>query len=117
MAVKIRTHNPQLMLEKIKHLIDNGEIKTWVYDKDGDFTHNADQWLEKAWFTPYVFDSLDLLYFGILGRKGVNMTIEEFSIYHGRFIEMLIKNFIYDIDFFEILSPKSNDYDTKQIEF
>ena len=56
MAVKIKTHNPQLMLEKIKHLIDNGEIKTWVYDNDGDFTHNADQWLEKAWFTPYVFD-------------------------------------------------------------
>ena len=117
MALRIKIRNPQLLVETIKKNIDSGDITTWSYDEEGDFTCTTDRWKEKAWFTPYYNDSEDELYFGILGRKGVDMTIEEFSVFHGDFVKMLLRHFFYDVDNIEILTPNNNSYDTKRIEY
>lgn len=117
MAVKIKSRKPQLLIEDIKKQIDAGDISTWSYDDEGDFTITSDKWKNKAWFTPYTIELEDAIYFGILGRKDINMTIEEFSVFHGSFVEMLLKHCIYDIKSIEILAPNSNSFDTKHIDY
>ena len=44
MAVHILTSTPNTLLTKIKAAIDKGEIDTWSYDANGDFTHTPEQW-------------------------------------------------------------------------
>lgn len=117
MALRIKTRNPQLLVDTIKKLIDSEEINTWSYDDEGDFTSTSERWKNKAWFTPYVKSTEGTLCFGILGRKDVNMTIEEYSVFHGRFVRMLLQYCIYDIDGVEVLTPNNNTYDTKHIDY
>lgn len=95
MAVRIYTGNPKTLLEKIKKAIDKKHIITWSYDDDGDFTHTADQWKNRAWLKPFLGkDSLDL---GILNPKETKISTPVYAIYHGRFIEMVLTHF--DEDF------------------
>lgn len=95
MAVYIKTNNPATLLSKIKNLINKGKIDTWQYDSDGDFSHTPDQWLNQAWFRPFV--EKERLVFGILGNKKVGMSKSLYAVYHGRFIEMLLTHFDDDI--------------------
>lgn len=89
MAIKLKVSiAPTVILTVLKKKIDNKEIDTWEYDEDGDFTHSASQWKNKAWFTPICKD--DILEFELLGRKETKMTMMEYSVYHGRFSEMLL---------------------------
>ncbi|WP_294455786.1 hypothetical protein [uncultured Bacteroides sp.] len=115
MAVQVVTSQPEMLLEDIKHLIDLGKIDTWLYDEDGDFTHGTNQWNRVAWFRP--FCGSDRIIFGIIGRKGINISIEEFSIYHGRFIEMLVKHYINKVSSISVLRPSDNNFDSNKIDF
>jgi len=84
------TSTPNNLLSRIKKLIDSGQIKTWAYDTDGDFTHTATQWNNKAWLRPHVNGSN--LQFTILGPTS-GLSTEVYAIYHGRFLEMMLAHF------------------------
>jgi hypothetical protein len=62
MAIYNITSNPTALLKAFKKAIDESTILTWGYDKDGDFTHSAAQWKNKAWLGAKVTsDALVLL--------------------------------------------------------
>ena len=115
MAIQVITSKPEILLEDIKYLIKSGKIDTWLYDEDGDFTHCADQWNKVAWFRPVCYR--DRIIFNIVGHKGVNISIDEYSIYHGRFIEMLVKNYLYKVISISILRPLDNNNESDKIDF
>ncbi|HSU15391.1 hypothetical protein [Longimicrobium sp.] len=91
MAIIVSTGNPGDLLKSIYKGIDDGDIETWSYDSDGDFTHTPDQWRNKAWLVPKV--GVGELRFGILKQKDVNLSKLIYGVYHGRFIEMLLNHF------------------------
>jgi hypothetical protein len=99
MAVHIYTKKPKTLLRRIKSAIDDGTIKTWEYDQAGHFTHNSEQWVEKAWFE--ASEGNGVLMFGLIGERQVNMTKPVYGIYHGRFIQMLLTHFD---DVFDVVS-------------
>lgn len=88
MAILVKTDTPEGLLKSIKKAIDEKTIETWSYDADGDFTHTPDQWKNRAWLRPKVYPGE--LRFGILGPKNVVLAKAIYSIFHGRFIEMLL---------------------------
>lgn len=91
MAIYIRTSTPNKLLKEIKELIKDGKIDTWSVDDAGDFTHSVDQWRYRAWLRPRV--EADRLVLGILCRKDRDITVIEYAMYHGRFIEMVLAHF------------------------
>jgi hypothetical protein len=91
MALFAYTPDPGRLLAAIKQAIDNGHVKTWAYDKEGDFTHTPDQWNGKAWLRPSLGQGY--LRFHIIGSKATITTWAMYGIYHGRFIEELITHF------------------------
>ena len=95
MAITVTTRTPDALLSKIKKAIDDGKISTWSHDDDGDFTHDVEQWRNRAWLSPQV-ETSELL-FGIVSPKGVNLEKQVYGLYHGRFIDMLLTHF--DEDF------------------
>jgi hypothetical protein len=98
MAVIVLTTTPAALLQSMKDEIRARSIQTWSVDADGDFTHTAEQWIYKAWFRPTLHS--DRLIFKILTPKGSEMTRSVYAIYHGRFIEMLLRHF--DLRFEEV---------------
>ena len=88
------TDKPRSLLAAIKKAIDEGHVKTWEYDSDGDFTHttSSQQWTGKAWLRP-IIEPDQALAFGILGQRGVKTSKLLYGVYHGRFIEMMLTHF------------------------
>ena len=95
MAVIVQTGLPMELLASIKKAIDDGHMRTWSYDRDGDFTHTPDQWKFKAWLRPLVV--LGSLRLGIVANTEVTMSKALYGIYHGRFIEELLTHFDTDM--------------------
>jgi hypothetical protein len=62
--------------------------------------HDADQWKNKAWLKPKVYDNE--LRFGILKNKNNNLSKQVYGLYHGRFIDMLLTHF--DDQFTEVVA-------------
>jgi hypothetical protein len=91
MALFVFTDKASELLSAVKAAIDGKHIDTWRYDKDGDFTHSPEQWVNRAWLRPSIAESA--LTFGIIGRKSDDLTKEEYAVYHGRFVEMLLAHF------------------------
>lgn len=91
MAIIIQTNNPAKLLKAIKEAIDEGNVQTWSYDSDGDFTHNPEQWNKKAWLRPKIYTNE--LKLGIIPPKDTKISRSVYGIYHGRFIEMLLVHF------------------------
>jgi hypothetical protein len=91
MSLKIDTAAPQALLAAVRDAIDKGHVRTWSYDADGDFTHTAEQWKNKAWLRPSVQPGM--LELNIVAPQGQAITYEVNAIYHGRFIEMLLAHF------------------------
>jgi hypothetical protein len=91
MAVIVKTATPKTLLAAIKKAIDSGDVETWSYDLDGDFTHTATQWNRRAWLRPRVGDGG--LVFNILPPRKRAVSRVVYGIYHGRFIEMLLNHF------------------------
>ena len=88
MALHFVTQEPAELLAVIKKAITEGKIVTWSCDQDGDFTHTAAQWKNKAWLRPRV--RTGELVMNILGSRNQVMTKEVYAIYHGRFVEMVL---------------------------
>ena len=109
MAIYIKTDLPQSLVMSIREMIDKEQIRTWKYDNEGDFTHSNYQWENHAWFTP-IFDN-DMLIFGIIGRKDMNLSAVDYAIYHGRFVEMLLTHFDPMCQSIEI-TPLATKYDS-----
>lgn len=114
MAIIVNTERPKTLVGKIIQMIDDGVIDTWSYDDDKDFTHTG-QWKNKAWFTPIYGD--DYVKFALLGRKSVNMTLMEYSIYHGRFVELLLNHFPKEINGLAVTRPLEDSSDCSHITF
>lgn len=95
MAVNFFTSEPKALLDSFNEGIaqDNpkGKILTWVKDKDGDYTHVAENWKNKAWFRPRSIDGA--LVFNILGRKKVAMPMVVYGFYHGHLVETFLNHF------------------------
>jgi hypothetical protein len=88
MALTFFTGTPNKLLAAFKKAIDDGHVATWAYDKDGDFTHTAQQWKNLAWLHPSSITGQLVLH--TLKPKDKNITWEVYGIYHGRFIESMI---------------------------
>jgi hypothetical protein len=89
MAIHFKTTTPTKLLAAYKKAVDDGHVKTWSYDSDGDFTHTAKQWSEKAWLRPKIKRSEELVLY-ILAPRETELTSEVYAIYHGRFIESML---------------------------
>ncbi len=48
----IASAGPITLLGNIKQAIDKGDIQTWAYDLQGDFTYVLAPWQDKAWLQP-----------------------------------------------------------------
>ena len=114
MAIFIKTKDPKELLGLIRSQIDNDIIKYWVYDLDGDITCIREELLGKAWLHPYLLDGF--LAFGIMGRKNVQLSIDTYSIYHGKFVEILLNKLGSHYSSIIIKAPFENTLDTKNIE-
>lgn len=91
MALHFKTKTPKKLLATFKKAIDDGHVATWSYDKDGDFTHTAEQWLRKAWFRPKIKEGTELVLY-ILTPKETRLSSLIYAIYHGRFIESMLRH-------------------------
>lgn len=89
--IYLPTSDPAGLLKSIKAAIDADSVRTWSYDSEGDFTHATEQWKQKAWLRPSLKDgSLDL---HIIRPRGVEISKGVYAIYHGGFIEMVLRHF------------------------
>jgi hypothetical protein len=91
MAIQFETTTPKKLLAAYKKAIDDGHVTTWAYDEDGDFTHTADQWNKKAWLRPKVVEGTALA-FNIIKPKEATLSSAIYAIYHGRFIETMLRH-------------------------
>lgn len=114
MAIIVKSNSPRALVNRIIQMIDVDVIDTWTYDDDKDFTH-VGQWKDKAWFTPIYGENQ--VKFALLGRKSVNMTLMEYSVYHGRFVELLLNHFPKEISGLVITRPLEDSSDCGHITF
>ena len=91
MAIRVFCDEPRTLLAEIKAAIENERVTTWKVDSDGDFTHDADQWRNRAWLRPRIFE--DRILFNIVGATNRKLSRATYGVYHGRFIEMLLNHF------------------------
>lgn len=92
MALRFNTKTPKKLLTFLRGAIDDGRIVTWDYDSDGDFTHMAAQWKNKAWFRPKIVKRRELQFI-ILKPQNEVITSEIYAVYHGRLIEAMLAHF------------------------
>lgn len=91
MAIHFKTLEPKKLLATYKKFIDEGNVKTWSYDRDGDFTHTAEQWIRKAWLRPKIIEGQELTFY-ILTPLDSKMSSTVYAIYHGRMIESFLSH-------------------------
>jgi hypothetical protein len=87
-ALYFKTGTPKTLLADFKKKIDDGDVVTWSYDGDGDFTHTPPQWKNQAWLRPSIEANQLALY--IIKPSTKNITREVYGVYHGRFIESML---------------------------
>ncbi|MDQ3032734.1 MAG: hypothetical protein M3Y87_09980 [Myxococcota bacterium] len=92
MALVIHTADAEALLVQIQTAIDGGKVRTWGYDRDGDFTHTAEQWQNKAWLRPRLLNA-ERLVLNIIAPRGQQVTKAIYGVYHGRFAEMVLTHF------------------------
>lgn len=112
MAIFVKTNTPGTLVENIRKKIGEHRIDTWSVDSDNDFTHNVDQWRNRAWIRHKIESGRVVFY--VICRKDANMTIIEYAVYHGRFVEMLLMHFDKECDAIEV-SPLATSYDSVTI--
>ena len=109
MAIFVKTTTPSLLIENIKKKIDEHMIDTWSVDSDGDYTHNTDQWRYRAWIRHRIEPCRVVFY--VICRNNSNMSVVEYAVYHGRFVEMLLTHFDKECDEIEV-TPLATSYDS-----
>lgn len=90
MAIYFETSNPAALLTAFRKAIDQGHVRTWSYDTDGDFTHTPAQWNKRAWLRPST--ETGRLTMRFLGVQSEVTGWEIYSVYHGRFVESMIEH-------------------------
>jgi hypothetical protein len=92
-AVRLFTRDASTLLAAIRAAIDEGQIDTWSYDGDDDFTHTTHdrQWENRAWLRPS--PRKDRLLLNIIFASDETQKRLVYGIYHGRFIEMAVTHF------------------------
>lgn len=113
MSIYVKTGNPNKLINDINEKIKNTAIDTWSVDRDGDYTHTAQQWQYHAWIHPIIEPGR--VVFAILGRTSENLSVIDYAIYHGRFVEMLLAHFDQQCISIEVSSLASN-YDNVKAE-
>lgn len=88
------TGSPAQLLKNIKTAIDKGNVRTWAYDSDGDFTHTPEQWVNKAWLRPQAANGALVLNV-IAPKSGLGPDVA--GVYLGRFAEMLVNQFAAEV--------------------
>ena len=109
MSIIVTTRTPGLLVDGIKKKIEEHKIDTWSVDSDGDYTHNTDQWRYRAWIRYKIEPSRVVFY--VICRKDSNMSVVEYAVYHGRFVEMLLTHFDKECIGIEV-SPLATTYDS-----
>ena len=107
MAIFVKTNDPFSLVNGIKQKIREHGIDTWSVDSDGDFTHNVEQWRYRAWIR-YRIEQERIVFF-VICRKDSNMSVTEYAVYHGRFVEMLLAHFDMECKSIE-LTPLATRY-------
>ena len=115
MAIIIITSQPEEFLSQLKRRIDRGDVKSWNYDEDGDFTLTNRELANKAWLHPYIKG--DSLILGILGRKNTMLSISDYSSYHSAMIDVLILFFNKVVERITVTQPMVSSYDTHSIDY
>ncbi len=90
MSIRFKTSDPKKLLSTFKKAIDDGDVQTWSYDQDGDFTHSTstEQWKNQAWLRPKI--GVGEIIFIILSPKNTKLTSVVYAVYHGRFLESML---------------------------
>jgi hypothetical protein len=89
MAVDVFTVDAEGLLRSLRRRMREGRIDGWAYDDQFEsFTHTPAPWKGQGWFQPEV--CADKLRFVLKGTEGTPYTRELFTVYHSRFIEMLL---------------------------
>jgi hypothetical protein len=88
MAINFTTTTPKKLLAEFKKAIDDKRVLTWAYDSDGDFYHTPDQWKDKAWLRPTIYEG-KMLTLNFLTRV-TKASKPTYGVYHGRFIESML---------------------------
>jgi hypothetical protein len=91
MAIIVTTAMPNKLLSSITAGTEDGTVRTWSRDSDGDFTHSTEQWNKKAWFRPRV--AAGQLILNIFPPRDQVLSSVIYAVYHGRFIEMILSHF------------------------
>ncbi len=91
MAVMVSTNNPAALWRLVQEKIGDGSIKTWDLIKGTYLTHNPAQWNRNAFFRVLIQE--EQLNFFIVPPEGQKISTEDYAVYHGRLIEMLLAHF------------------------
>lgn len=108
MALIVNTENAEALLNKIVQEfngVGSKDIDTWdMLVKNGSyyFTHNRPQFKNKTYFKAYIYNKN--LVFGILYKPSNMLTVDLYGIYHGRFSQMLLNHFDFDLKSIETIS-------------
>lgn len=101
MAIIIKTHNPNLLLDKIYDGISSRKIEKWRVMTDGRITPSPLLWKNEAFLKPQIWVEENELRFGLLKRQDrKHVTSKLYTFFHIKFVEMLLTNF--DTDFQEV---------------
>lgn len=101
MAIIIKTHNPNRLLDKIYESIETRKVQKWNVTTDGRITPSPLLWKNEAFLKPQIWVEENELRFGLLKRKDrKHMTSKLYTFFHIKFAEMLLANF--DTDFQEV---------------
>ena len=111
MTIFVKTSSPGMLVDSIREKIKSQTIKTWTVDEDGDMTHAAEQWKYNAWIRTKIEPGLSRVVFYIICRNDRNLSVSDYAIYHGRFVEMLLTHFDKDCQSIEVTALASK-YDS-----
>ena len=105
MAILVKTHDKQLLMDKIKKYIGEGKNPSWRMDEDGDFYLSNDK-IVHFWIRPRLTDSEGSynLVFGVLGNAKELTTTYVYAIAHSRFTELLLTGFDVEIESIKLSS-------------
>lgn len=112
MAILIRTNHAQSIVYRLKEQINNNLNMAWAYDEEGDFMYKDGKLA--AWMRPVV--GTNRLDFYVVGRKDTEISVQEYAVFHGRFVEMLLTYFPRECTYMIVTSPFVNENDTKNIQ-
>ena len=90
--ISFSTTRPQALLDSFKEAIEEGSITTWEEDAEGDFTHKARQWRERAWMRPAVNPGTSLDFQIVFAKDEPDRRLV-YSYYTCHLIEAFINHF------------------------